>query len=433
MSKKITMVPNKYFGRSMEAIRNQISPLFYNELLVAVKALSATGNPTAKDIVKVNINGIINKHTNMKVKFSVIDSGYMDNNACAQIPELDGNHALLNEFIHPMISSGDSISRIIKAGNAVQGYVDLVAGKVHGVFEDIETGIYIGRSFFVKGTKFTAEETTAIILHEIGHVFTFFELLYRSTKTNFILSAALDGFFGTDDTAQRVKILAAVEKQGNTTFDAREKIAQSNNKDYVTAVLLMNQMECAGSDLGTNVYDQNASESVADQYAQRCGAGVGLATGLAKMYHFHPSRLSATTYIIWEVVKFLIWSLMVMGGGLLGIFSIIAVLTNDPTKDAYDKPEERLNRVRRDMVTRIKDKKLPPLVIKQLVADLKTIDDVLEEFKDRNTLTQFLWRNVFPWGWTQNRREKATKALEVLANNNFYVASAQLRSMSNKK
>lgn len=414
---------SQYF--SMEAIDQQISPVFYKQLIEAVKTLQSKSKISQKDIADSGLARIIKEHTNITYSISLYKEA--PTNACVRIPEIDGNHPLLTRM-HGSVMSGDTVSRIGAGKGAIDGWVDLARGKVHGVFEEMTFVMLIGEQLINATARLNPDEVAAVILHEIGHTLTFCELVCRSTRTNFILASAVEAFFGTEDRAARMKFLLAAEKAGNFTLSNREKIADSNSKSYVTGVLLTDMTTKTYSDLGTDAYDANASESVADQYAQRCGAGRALVTGMAKLYRWHPSRFNTLTYILWEVIKFSIFVLGFLSANPQWIVLNIMILINNPTEKVYDEPEERLRRIRSDMVNRTKDKSLDRMQAQQVLADIKVIDEVLEEFNDRNSLYEFVWRYITPWGRKANKKEEVVKSLERLANNDFYVMSSRLRS-----
>lgn len=422
----ITVPTRQHF--SFEAIKNQLNPLYAVELVAAVEKLMSTKAKTvsAKQIVDSGICAVIKKHTHLDVGIDVMRN--IPINACAFVPELDENHPLVNKFFAGDVGASDVIGRMRKSTQVLEGWVDIERGTVHGVFEEIPCKIKIGWGLLQKGSRFNARKTAAIIAHEIGHLITFFELVTRATKTNIVLQAAVQGFMETQDRKERAKFIAETEKQLGGTIHTREALLDSKDKTYITNVFMGSFSGVAYSDLGTDVYDTNMIEAVADNYAQRVGLGPELVEALAEIHRWSPKRLWLPFYLIWELIKFQVWLNNLLWGGIGGIIFALTVLLNNPHAQMYDEPHVRIKRIRDDFVNGAKDPELTKEEAKQLISSIASMDKVLKEIHDRPTLNQFVWKTFYPWGRQDESNKRFIKSLERLGNNDFYVQYAKMRS-----
>lgn len=382
------------------------------------------------------LSDVVKRFTKMSVKIEMEDGLQ----AYVRVPMLNKNNVLFKSIVHSYGKSTEA-DRILAAKNAVKGGVDLKNGTVSGDFVDCFSHIVIGERILSKTGNYTPEECTAVILHEVGHALVSMEMAARYTKTNFILLEGVHRLMNANSKEVRVKILREIESAYDQPIESIETYAEEQRDPSVHHTLVL-QLAAAEStsQLGFNIYDVRTFEQLADQYAARQGMGVHLATALAKIYEaFGDSSYRGTIFhTLLSVVKFVLWTSMFLlsaGAILAGTFTVlelaslgfgIAFLFTNPTIMDYDKPKDRLDRIKQEMRGELRNKSLTPEEKSAILSDIKVIDTVMEKLHLREGVYEFIWSRVFPWGRKQAAQTKVQQDLEKLLNNPLYQASAQL-------
>lgn len=421
---------------SMESIKFQHSAAFFKELTLAFSELK---KKKAKDLredaeASGHISKIIKNHTKLKVAFDISDFGPM-----VEVPHLNKNHPLVHDVHRDWISSADGLRMIAEAGGAVHGSVNLVTGKVSGVFEDMDNRMYFPDDM-IGGSRYSPEELAAVCLHEIGHLFTYCEYMSRSVTTNQVLAGLAKGLGQAGTPADREVILVGVKKALHLDIDTGE-LAKEKNNEVVTYVVISNVAKTTADEIGFNIYDLNTWEALSDAYAARQGAGAHLVTALDKIYRLHGSISFRSTagYVGMEALKFTLiigGMVLIAGSGTVfpGAFPLtlgtVMALMDGMGDGTYDRPGIRLLRVRNQIVEEMKNTKISPEEGQRLSDDLMAIDEVLKDVKDREQFSGLIY-NVFS---SDSRRrlsqEKLTRELETIATNNLFASSLALRQQA---
>lgn len=424
-------------GLSMESIRFQHSQAFFKELTLAFTELRKNKGKNLRDAGEASghISKIIKNHTNLKVPFDISDYGPM-----VETPHLNKNHPLIHDIRRDWISSADGLRAITDAGNSVKGTVNLVTGKVTGVFTDMENRMYYPESMLTSN-RWTNEEHAAIVLHEVGHLMTYCEYMDRTVTTNQVL-AAMSMALGKAGTAeQREAILVSTKKALSLDLDTTE-LAKEKNNEVITYVVISNVAKTTADEIGFNIYDLNTWEALSDQYAARQGAGAHLVTALDKLYRMHGniSFRSTPMYLGMEALKFTLMfggTLLAMTGGLTAIagryamgFGVAFIMMDGIGDGTYDRPGMRLLRVRNQIVEEMKNKKITPGQGQRLSEDLLAIDEVLKDVNDREQFWGKLYNLFSSDARSRMSQEKLTKELETIAANDLFVSSLKLRQQA---
>lgn len=402
---------------SLESVDFQ-STTFFKELTNAFTELQLEKKDASESPVVQQLSEIIRRHTGMNIEVRIDEY-----DPCIEIPHVDKNHPLVNDYWRNYINSNDGLALINKAGSAVRGTVNTKTGKVTGIFTELKGKTHLHRDMFAT-SRFLAEEIAAVTLHEVGHLFTYFEYITRTVTTNQVLAGvakALDGA-GTIEEREAVFISA---KQALKLSELDEKaLAKSNNKKVAEVVILTNVARQVESELGSNIYDFSTWEMLADQYASRYGAYRPLVTALAKYYRgvYHRSFRSTVGFLAMEALK-----LVAIIHPLLFVLLVAMDGAGDGT---YDEPGARFKRVRNQIVENLKDKKLSKDDHERLMTDLAAIDDVLKSVNDRRQLMGVIYDNVVPSARKAYRQEKLQQDLEQLAMNDLFVKASELRQLA---
>ena len=448
---------------STEAIAHQVDDKLFRALS---EAFENTQSP--KQLSKI-IPEIIAEHTGIATEFTVDDSDHP--NAWVFPPDLNKNHPFYNDFARGWYSNEDA-TKLFRTERAkvLTASVDREKSMISGPFTKVICPITITRGLLsgtftemeydsnedkdrehrdeiesrVKyGSRFTAKEVAAIVMHEIGHVFSYFESLADTLTTNWVLDAATQALFKTDDQVVRIRIVQDVEDVLKIKLGDSTQVAQGITDAESFQVLVLSECEKSSrSRLGAHIYDLRSWESASDQFASRHGASLSLASGLDKMYRLYGAddRYGKIVHWVGEIVQ----SLFVLGLISAAIFSIVAgtafaflgvvylILVTlsafmNPFDDNYDPHKFRLGRIRQDVISRLKRQRLPKEYVIKTIKEFDQLEVILKDVQHHETLWRKIW--VFCSASTRKQRDRMTaqQELELLANNELFITAARLR------
>jgi hypothetical protein len=422
-----TLLNNPNFA--LESIDFQ-STAFLKELTATFEELRKVPAKEMGDSAEAaQLSRVIAHHTGMNIGFSIADVM-----PCVEIPMLDRNNVLINSMIRNFVNSSDGLRMIAAAEDGVvRGKVNIRTGRVSGIFTEVKSTIHLPTSMLTNTSKYSAEEIAAITLHEVGHLFTYFEYITRSVATNQALAGMSKALDGSNSPAEREAIFIGVKKALKLTdLDAKE-LAKSNNTRVAEVVVIASVARQTVHELDSNIYDFSTWEYLADQYAARHGAGRHIVTALEKLYRgtFNISFRSLPAYLAMEAVKVGLFLAAATPIGPLAVkISLLMMLLDGQGDGTYDLPGARFKRVRNQIVEALKAPKLPPEEVKRYQDDLVAIDKVLEGVEDRRQLIGVLWDAVNPRMWKANAQEKMQQELEAIAANDLFVRAADFKQLA---
>lgn len=335
-------------------------------------------------------------------------------NAFVHCPAVDRNHVYNYDYA-AYAQMGAQGRKMLASDKLVRGGVDTDKVLVTGAFTDLEFKIGIGSAFFDTSEAFTAAEATAVLLHEVGHIFGYLELMYRTTTTNYILDEVVMRMNGTFNERKMYEILKESKKRGYTLPE--EDILKTKDLEMTKVLILKQGVDDVKSDLGYNIYDIRGNEALADQFATRLGYGRALSTGLAKM-HAPMGTFSSTARILLSFATFAvsIWP-------LVGIPIVLDIAFGPDT--TYDDNVSRPDVIRQQLSRKLMGANLDDDTKQSLIEDIDAIEAAWDNAGDVKTLGLFLWRYT-PWGMKRSNLMKLQKELEKLANNRFAEIAARI-------
>ena len=408
---------NLFKNPALESIDFQ-STLFNNELTLACDGLRGLSGEQLSDHENITlVNKIIRKYTGLNA--SVVPGIYSPS---VEIPMVNKNNVLINNFIRNYLNSSDGIRMIENSDKVISGTVDMRTGKVTGVYADIPSTINMPVSAF-KDKSFTGEEFAAIILHEIGHLITFYTFMGEVASTNQCLAGIAKGMDGSDVNQREAVLIAAKNKLKLKDFDTKA-LAKADVK-AVHAVVISNQVKQSISLLDRNIYDFSSWEYLADQYAARQGAARPLATALSKIYKgsYNIAFRGSVGFLIMEALKIVLLVL----SPVLAVFLFVMDGQGDGT---YDLPGARLKRIRNQVIENLKDRNLTKDDVERLNSDVAAIDGCLESINDRRQLISVLQDFLWPSASKDRAFTKLQQELEDLAANDLFAKSAEWRMLA---
>ena len=347
-------------------------------------------------------------------------------------PMLDANHPLFHPLFRNYLNSDESVKLTHALDKKIiSGTVDRAKGKVGGDFSKVAIPIHLYRGLFAKNVL-TGDEIAAIYLHELGHAFTYFECLSDTMTRNYAIAAAVAEFARANDVTDKVTVLREIDQKLGTEIPDKESLAKKSD-EVARTVIVLESVRKNKSELGTSLYDTRTWEALSDQFASRMGASKSLASALDKIYRgSHSSAYWSTPlFCLVEILKvtavIAVSAFLALKGAIFLLIQIGLMLLQDPHTDTYDRPTERIMRIKEDLISRLKDRDLNPVEEKRILEDAKFIQERLSHMKDRDTFWQKVHQIINPFTGSQVNKMREYKDLEALANNNFYLTAAQLR------
>lgn len=443
---------------SVEAIAHQVDDRLFRAL---TEAFDETQSPKR---LAQKIPAIIAEHTGIVTEFHVDPSD--DPNAWVYPPDINKNHPFIEEWRKAWYTGAEG-TKLFKTEKSkfLLGSIDRAQSKVSGPFTKIICPIHVTRGLLagthgamsgqidpdephqqpsvVYGSRFTAKEVAAIVMHEIGHVFSYMESLADTLTTNWVLDAATQAFFRTDDITVRIKLVQDIEDVLSIDFDDPAKVAQGiTDAESLQTIVLTQASKIHRSRLGANIYDLRSWESASDQFASRHGASLALATGLDKMYRLFGADDRYGKIVHWagQIIQLLqvtavvaFGVVLVASGTILAVYGIIILLLaamglfTNPFDDIYDPHKFRLGRIRQDVISRLKKHNLPKEYVVRTIKDFDQLELILKDVQHHETLWRKVWVFCSPATRKQRDRMNEQQELELLANNELFITAARFR------
>lgn len=414
---------------SLESFAIQ-SDKFFNQLVESITFLRNDGRYTTKEIKESLIMDHINKQTGMNVEL-IIKKGFMG--AYVMLPNVDRNHPFINSSARKFMGNDVGVSAINFKAATPQGYVDTSTCRVSGWYSEIVSPVTIGLEL-LSSPGFTAEEIAAVLLHELGHLYTYFLLLGTTVLSSLVIAATAKECVGAVDYGKRVYVLKEAEKTLGIEIPNKEGLAKVNaDKDAkgIQVVMLTSLAEKARSDTGFNYYEMRSCEQLADKFAVRHGAGIHLASALEKIYttYGHSSYRNRMLHIFGEIVKLILFCLGMLLGPLEMIALVCYVIFYNPMGKVYDDPKQRLTYIRTELIKEIKERKLPEERRQQIIVDAELIQTMIDKADDKLTFTQVFWKYCRSEGSKAVKQEELAKNIETLSNNDLFLNAAKFAAL----
>jgi hypothetical protein len=434
---------------SLEAIDQQAGD-FYEALIEIIRgAGGASSYGLMKKGINKEIQECIKKYTNLTIEVDIPDSDMEPAAAWILVPVTDMNHSILNDNVrayYEIYFEGKSLIAEHSKKPGLLSRVDIAKGKVYGDYANVVAQMTIGDEFFDL-RNYSPEECAAIILHEVGHYFSYVEFLTCSITTNFVLSQLADALSRTTNPKERESyITAATQVLGNSGKVNPEELANAKDVSAVQVVLIKDYIETKRIEFGYDVFNNATWEAMADQFASRQGAGRALLTGLDKLIRKYGSDIAyrgKTSFYLVEACKvvFILMGLVglalvpVAGPGGFGVaFSafmfVLPMMLGDSANTTYGRLPVRYERVRAELVTRLKDRKIGKKEQQQITEDIEVVDRILKTVSDQRQWFSYVASLIFSAKREYYKAEEVARELEKFGANDFFLHSVKLKMLA---
>jgi len=377
---------------------------------------------------------ILDNYTNMKEYIDIVMKG-------KDVPADSVNDVHRDEdaLIANWVKSIDSIDSTL---NGKGLHIDLNKAYIKGLDKDYLLYIAADFDMLFKNVDLSPEELTSVLLHEVGHGFTHIEYSYRSVRTTSVIADAVKDITVNNGSTKK-NLQLAYGKLGGTD----NKISEANTMS--ATIMVIDSYIKSTLDLDVNnTHSATDSEQLADQFAGKFGLSGALSTSLAKMESIGLNididmtneeiiTLSLSTVailILLPATTVTLYGLIIAGSILMAyiIDFIIGLWTGGDARYGvtYDDRQRRQQRIRNEMVRRLRNTKLPKDVMKQQLTSIESIDKVianLQPYEDTLGIGERLGRILF----AKNRKAIEAKELDQLIEDNMendlHVLAAKLK------
>lgn len=340
----------------------------------------------------------------------------------------------------------ENVNSITKAMKSDGVIVDLKKAKIHGLPDDYK--VLVVADFVSAFTVFnlTIKEVVAVLLHELGHIFTHIEYSYRQVDATNVLLDTLNVNLRDKNKNYKDAIKIAYENATGKKLD--EKFKKLNATTATVYVINNFDKDVVES----RVHSYTDSEQLADQFCTQFGLGAELSSALTKLTKTQTNIFSYTRFYVYSQRAFLLFILAIgliclslgLGTGILISGAIGTILgfvigymwrylfaTRHTTSTmTYDEFNRRIHRVRNDVIRIIRTAELDKDTAEGL---LDQIDFLTEEMNsavsERRSLIDFLLVKFNKYHNDLHNVKTTERLMEDLQENNLHVAAAKLNTL----
>ena len=351
-------------------------------------------------------------------------------NAFVEFPQLDKNNPILNKMIRATATNNDlrKLNKVL--GDAIVGTLDFSKGRVYGDFCKIVVPVYITTGL-MEDKDFPDSEIAAIVSHELGHIWSLYESLRDVASCNIAAHTVSWRLMGMNTPQERIKLIHECAEELETPAKDLETIVDETNREVIYTHIVATTLRNRRNVEGDETYSYRGFEFASDQYATRMGAGLELATALARIER---KSFMGTTYRSWPMhIMLQVLSIgyhvsMPVINPVVGILMAITLLAARPLDKAYDDPQQRLQRIRREMIGQLK-LDMSKEQRAGLVKDLAKIEAMCDEMSPKTPWLEAVWKYIVPSGRSSEAKMAFQQTIERLASNELYVSAAKLEGM----
>lgn len=422
------MLPNV---PSLEFMQFQ-NDAFFADLTACVNKIRQADEITTKAVFDSGLEDIVNKRLKTSIEFFVDPADY--DNAYAMLPQMDKNHPFFTEWASWV--SNDMGRLVANLDTVMQrtGFVNIENATVGGIFSKIPVKTCVTAGLL--NGRYKDEEVAAIILHELGHIFTYFYYMLNTTVGGFISTAIATAAAGAKGDKEREIILGkGARVMGIDEVALSPMLSQTTEQNAKTlqTLYINDTVDNLRSLTGFGLYEMKCCEQLADAFAARFGAAVPLATGLDRLTG-NKSRTWGTYYALMATqVVAMVAGIAANPALAIGVNILTLLISDDKYSGGYDNFDQRIKYIRNHLVEQIKDGKMLEKDRKRFLNDIDEIAKIMDRAIPNPAeigLYQILRNVLLPWSRRRNKAVELQKSIEEMFYNESYVLAAKFKGAS---
>jgi hypothetical protein len=461
----------------LEAIDFQRGSTLHADISAVIVELKAARAAVDRDVIGKTLTQVILSKTGMLLDVVFIPGRF---NIKVGIHSLASSHPLMKKMELKMLADPLSDYKVVQFDKDIGGTVNLANSTVGGAFSQIPSTLYLPVSIW-EDDLLTADEWAAAILHEAGHVFSYYELLGHMFITNYVLNEVVSRWLGDFATERRIDILNGIEKQYDTKITNKSELVENSDPSVVMAIVNASVMNKIRSELGTPYYDARTCEFLADQFAARHGAGRSMVTGMDKIHRASPWLFrsyefrSTNSMIVANLVQLtivltgntpfsmfmrslskgienvglkltgqiltskpaaaIIHKGIISGAKAIGVtvsgvgLTFLTQLIKENGAGKYDDAASRYAAIKREMLADLKTPGLDKSYIALVLSDIETVEAIVGNLNKVGMLDKMLYQYIVSSFKGDRKEIKLQQQYETLVNNPLFKHAAHLSTL----
>lgn len=403
---------------------------FFKELTLLVQELRNSDIINEETIAKycTRTDQCIYKHTGISTNSLLWKKG---ENTVVIVPTLTRGNVLNRKDFNKFLEKNFKADNLSFYNLEKKGWINPAESRVGGAFSEINFKIYNGEMFLL-GKAFTPEEAAAVILHEVGHAYTFLQFIADTVVVNTVLQRTYQELTNANaDKKVKLILTRAADDMALGGREWLETVEEDTDKEVAFKVLVSAvQIEPRKMD-NKRFFSMNACEELADIFATRHGAGRALVSMRAK-FIYQPVKSHGIMTGIGLTILGLGLALLVPQAIFLALVG--AVKTSVDSAQASGAVDiasfkQDVKKIRNQFVEKLKLSGLPKEEIKEAIESIDVVDKIIQDYRgneiDQATAVKFF--DMFRRGKMDARASREyTDKLESLASNDLFIRAAQL-------
>lgn len=429
----------KHLQVATESIAFQ-SKVFFTELTSIVTDMRADGLVESRENYKnlmECLSRCIFKNTGIMSDPYVFDAGSYEN-AFVMVPTLSPSNVLNSgrlELFNWALNNG-----LKSKTQNYEGMVDTKNARVSGDLSKINHRMGFSLAYIRKNNELSDSEVAAIILHEVGHAFTYLQYLTdQMMALHTVTTAWQEITSGAHGTTEIVLKRAAKELGISDTGWIKETAGK--NADISVTLLCSAAVRVDASTDNKRFYTMDTAEELADIFAVRHGAAREVIK--IRSYYGNPQpRYNIRSNLLFSTVMLALTTAAVGAAvPLIGMFTFVIAISAGmhflkENKSAAQAPSwttvaQKLSKVRNQVVEQIKLCDLDPKEFKETLATIELADRLI---KDEGVFEKPVAEAFYDYFRSGKKSAEAlreyTDRLETLISNDLFVAAARLGNLA---
>lgn len=398
-----------------------------------VETISNNSNTEMLDYIKQILDSLRVTESNVKKK--------------EDVQEIDPYHISGKDNLSMLYHYRKAIVELKNKMKSSSVFVDRKKAKIVGLPNEYIAYVMHDLYGYFDKANLSAEECTAVLLHEIGHAFTYIEYSYRTIASTSVL---MDTFLENIDKKNRSpkdSLIIAYEKA--TKKDIAKEV---KDKNIVTATIYImdNYIKENRYTMTGSTHPSVDSEQLADQFAGRFGLSAEVVTALEKIYQ---AAFKECDKYLWSnifqlllcVVLLVIMGVATGAGAIIGLTILTTCILiwmsyllatyktsteNDPGYiNTYDSLKRRYERLRNEQIRNLRNLDVDEKEYKaSVISSIEKMDTILKSMPDDKVpLFDAIIRKFSSSAKHRVEVRMIEQLIEDLSENNLYLASAKLQ------
>lgn len=428
----------KHLTIGTESIAFQSGKLF-SDLVSLIERVRSGGLLTGA--FKSDVSACVFDHTGIMTTMH-LEKGL--DNAYILLDQLVGTNPLGNVYFEDIYSAYKRSHK--NTQGVIEGFIDAKHSRVSGFLSRINHDMVYDEGYVLDEKAMSAQECAAIILHEVGHAFTFMQFAVESTVFNVALTqTSLELAKAKDYSEVKVVFKDNAKRMDLEDLGFIHEVVDTNNRvvqfEYYALSAMKGWSTMKGND-ARDRYTKDSAEELADIFATRHGAGAAVMRMRAKFGA--NSRFSVIRYAMLSLAKTaaaaaLVAITIAFGFPLAATIAAVAVVIYGlsaiaqlsigsvlmgPTTTA-----QSINKQRMQLIEKIKTVKMRKEDLVQCIKDIDEGALLLTQVSD----TQSPYWRMYEFFSSKNANQRKSREyqdrLEALSSNELFVSAARLSTV----